>query len=186
MAVSEEEVARLHKANRPSAQVHLRTGTAKLIIYSFVQCELKFSCVHAYVHGRGLDTDLFDWKVKKGLNVICLCRYAEIEDWPTKYRQVSINVKTAGQVMFLGHAPDLDSRWQTVIVTESLLFTLQDMLAMKLGLRFIGQGVAVTFARVTVNRELLDSGRLSEFTKKYAAKNEWFIAQRVALTADPY
>ena len=57
---------------------------------------------------------------------------------------------------------------------------------MKLGLRFIGQGDAVTFARVTVNRELLDSGRLSEFTKKYAAKNEWFIAQRVALTADPY
>ena len=87
------------------------------------------------------------WRVKKGLNVICLCRYAEIEDWPTTYSRVSINVKTAGQVMFLGHAPDLDSRWQTVIVTESLLFTLQDMLAMKLGLRFIRQGDAVTLAR---------------------------------------
>ena len=79
--------------------------------------------------------------------MICLCRYAEIEDWPMTYSRVSINVKTAGQVMFLGHAPDLDSRWQTVIVTESLLFTLQDMLAMKLGLRFIRQGDAVTLAR---------------------------------------
>ena len=42
MMISEEEVACLHKANRPSVQVHLRTDTAKLIIYSFVQCELKF------------------------------------------------------------------------------------------------------------------------------------------------
>ena len=33
----------------------------------------------------------------------------------------------------------------------------------------------------TVNRKLLDSGRLSEFTMKYAAKKEW-----LALMADPY
>ena len=104
------------------------------------------------------------------LDVISLCKYAEIEDWPMTYSRVSINVKTAGQVMFLGHAPDLDSRWQTVIVTESLLFTLQDMLAMKLGLRFIRQGNAVTLGReqvgvnhmLKVNRRLLDSWRLSD------------------------
>ena len=45
--------------------------------------------------------------------------------------------------MFLGHAPDLDSRWQTVIVTESLL-------AKKLELRFIRHGDAVTLAREQV------------------------------------
>ena len=45
---------------------------------------------------------------------------AKIEDWPTTYSRVSIKVKTADQVMFLGHATDLDSQWQTVIVTESL------------------------------------------------------------------
>ena len=73
--------------------------------------------------------------------------YAKIEDWPTTYSRVSINVKTAGQVMFLGHSPDL-----------------------KLGLRFIGQGDAVTFARVTVNRELLDSGRLSDLPKNMLQK----------------
>ena len=75
--------------------------------------------------------------------------------------------------MFLGHAPDLDSRWQTVIVTESLLFTLQDMLAMRLGLQFMRQEDAVALAReqegvdhmLTVNRELLDSWRLSEAQK---------------------
>ena len=65
--------------------------------------------------------------------MICLCGYAKLEDWPTTYSRVSINVKTAGQVMFLGHAPDLDSQWRTVIETESLPFTLQDMLAMKQG-----------------------------------------------------
>ena len=105
--------------------------------------------------------------------MICCCRYAKIEDWPTTYSRVSINVKTAGQVMFLGHAPDLDSRWQTVIMTESLPFTLQDMLAMKLGLRFIRQGDAVTLAReqvgvdhmLTVNRRLLDGWRLSDAQK---------------------
>ena len=72
--------------------------------------------------------------------------------------------------MFLGHAPDLDSQWQTVVMTKSLPFTLQDMLAMKLGLRFIGQGDAVTFARVTVNRELLDSGRLSDLPRNMLRK----------------
>ena len=108
-----------------------QTDTAKLIFYSFVECELQFVCRRIYTNHSKMNTDSEVWRVKKGLNVICLCRYAEIEDWPTTYSRVSINVKTAGQVMFLGHAPDLDSRWQTVIVTESLLFTLQDMLAMQ-------------------------------------------------------
>ena len=48
MAISEEEVSRLHKANRPSAQVHLRTETTKLIIYSYVECELQFVCGRMY------------------------------------------------------------------------------------------------------------------------------------------
>ena len=95
-----------------------------------------------------MDTDKYDWRVKKGLNV-------------------------RGQVMFLGHAPDLDRQWQTVIVTESLLFTLQDMLAMRLGLQFMRQEDAVALARehegvdhmLTVNRELLDRWRLSEAQK---------------------
>ena len=39
MSISEEEVACLHKANRPSVQVHLGTGTAKLIIDSFVRVD---------------------------------------------------------------------------------------------------------------------------------------------------
>ena len=93
-----------------------------------------------------------NWKVKKGLNVICLCRYAEVEDWPTKYRRVSIEVKTEGQVIFLGHAPDLDSRWQTVILTESLLFSLEDMIAMKLGFQWMRQEDAVS---LRVSRRVL-------------------------------
>ena len=172
MAISEDEVARQHKANRPSAQVHLRTDTAKLILYSLVECELQLVCGRIYKHSN-MDTSKDDWKIKKGLNVLCLCRYAEIEDWPTIYRRVSINVKTAGQVMFLGHAPDLDSRWQVVIVTENLLFSLQDMLAMRLGLQFMRQEDAVALEReqenvdhmLTVNRVLLDSWKLSAAQK---------------------
>ena len=38
-----------------------------------------------------MSTDRYDWRIKKGLNVICLCMYAEIEDWPTTYSRVSIN-----------------------------------------------------------------------------------------------
>ena len=100
-------------------------------------------------------------------------RYAEIEDWPTKYKRVSIEVKTVGQVMFLGHAPDLDHRWQTVILTESLLFSLQDMIAMRLGLQFMRQENAIDLGReqegvdhmLTVNRVMLDSWKLSEAQK---------------------
>ena len=111
--------------------------------------------------------------MKKGLNVICLCRYAEVEDWLTKYRRVSIKVITEGQVMFLGHAPDLDSRWQTLILTESLLFNLKDMIAMKLGFQCMRQEDAVALVReqegvdhmLTVNRVLVDSWKLSEAQK---------------------
>ena len=88
MAISEDEVARLHKANKPSAQVHLRTDTAKLIVYSYVECELQFVCGRFYKHHSNMDTQKDDWRVRKGLNVLCMCRYAEIEDWPTKYRRV--------------------------------------------------------------------------------------------------
>ena len=158
---------------RPSAQVHLHTETTKLIFYSYVECELQFICRRIYKNYSKMDTDKSDWKVKWGLKVICLCRFAEWEDWPMKYRRVSINVKTAGQVMFLGHVPDLDSRWQIVIVTESLLFSLQDLLAMRLGIQFMRQEDAVALAReqegvdhmLTVNRELLDSWKLSDAQK---------------------
>ena len=173
MAISEDEVARLHKANRPSAQVHLRTETTKLIVYSYVECELQFICGRMYKSCRKVNTEKDDWKVKRGLNVICLCRYAEWDDWPTKYRRVSINVKTAGQTMFLEHAPDLDSRWQIVIVTENMLFSLQDTLAMKLGLQFMRQEDAVARAReqdgvdhmLTVNNKLLTSWKLTAAQK---------------------
>ena len=57
MAISEDEVARLHKATRPGEQVHLRTDTAKLILYSFVECELEFVCGRIYKHYSNMDTD---------------------------------------------------------------------------------------------------------------------------------
>ena len=75
--------------------------------------------------------------------------------------------------MFLGHAPDLDSRWQIVILTENLLFSLQDLLAMKLGIQFMRQEDAVERAReqdgidhmLTVNKKVLDSWKLSTAQK---------------------
>ena len=57
MAISEDEVARLHEANRPSAQVHLRTDTAKLFLNSFVECELQFVCGRIYKNYSKMDTD---------------------------------------------------------------------------------------------------------------------------------
>ena len=56
MAISEDEVARLHKANRPSGQVHLCTETTKLIIYSYVERELQFICGRMYKSCRRVDT----------------------------------------------------------------------------------------------------------------------------------
>ena len=87
--------------------------------------------------------------------------------------RVSIQVKAEGQVMFLGHAPDLDSRWQTVILTDSLPFCLKDMIAMKLGFQCMRQEDAVALVReqecvdhvLTVNRVLLDSWKLSAAQK---------------------
>ena len=114
MAISEDEVARLHKANRPSAQVHLRTDTAKLIFYSFVECELQFVCRQIYKNHSKISTDRYDWTITKGLNVICLCRYAKIENWPTTYSRVSINIKTAWDAVTLARG-----RWVLKIYPQS-------------------------------------------------------------------
>ena len=173
MAISEEEVLRLHKANKPCAQVHLRAETTKLIINSYVECKLQVQLCEEFTNPVKMCYVTEDWKIKPGLNVICLCRCAEWEDWPTKYRRISLTVKVPGQSMFLGHAPDLDRRWQIVIVTENLLFSLQDMLAMRLGIQFMRQEDAVAHAReqdgidrmLTTNRELLDSWKLSASQK---------------------
>ena len=70
--------------------------------------------------------------------------------------------------MFLGNAPDLDRRWQIVIVTETILFSLQDMIAMRLGIQFMRQEDAVAHARqqegvdqvLNTNSKRLDSGQL--------------------------
>ena len=80
MAISEDKVARLHKANRPSAQVHLRNETTKLIVYSYVECKVQFVCDRIYESCSKMDTDTHEWKIKRGLNVICLCRYADWEE----------------------------------------------------------------------------------------------------------
>ena len=48
MAMSEDEVAGLHEANRPRAQVHLRNETTKLIFYSYVECEVVFTSERIY------------------------------------------------------------------------------------------------------------------------------------------
>ena len=189
--ISDDEVARLHEANRPSAQVHLCNETTKLIFYLYVECVLQFTCERMYEEASKMDTDTHDWKVKQGLNVICLCRYAEWEEWPVKYRRLSIKVKIAGQVMFLGHAPDLDSRWQVVILTENLLFSLQDMLAMKLGIQFMRQEDAVARAReqdgidhmLTVNRVLLDSWKLS-MAQKVLLRHNSSVTQQVVRPVD--
>ena len=173
MAISEEEVLRLHKANKPCAQVHLRAETTKLIIYSYVECKLQVQLCEEFTNPGKMCYVTEDWKIKPGLNVICLCRCAEWEDWPTKYRRISLTVKVPGQSMFLGHAPDLDRRWQIVIVTENLLFSLQDMLAMRLGIQFMRQEDAVAHARqqegvdqvLNTNRKRLDSWKLSPSQK---------------------
>ena len=173
MAISEEEVLRLHKANKPSTQVHLRAETTKLIVYSYVESKLQVQLCERYKNNNKLDYVTEDWKIERGLNVICLCRCAAWDEWPTTYRRISVTIKCPGQSMFLGHAPDLDRRWQIVIVTENLLFSLQDRLAMKLGIQFMRQEEAVAHAReqdgidhiLTTNRKLLDSWKLSASQK---------------------
>ena len=114
MAISEEEVLRLHKANKPRAQVHLRVETTKLIIYSYVESKLQVQFCERYKNNNKVDFVTEDWKIKRGLNVICLCRCAAWEDWPTTYRRISVTIKCPGQSMFLGHAPDLDRRESAV------------------------------------------------------------------------
>ena len=186
MAISEEEVARLHKGNRPSAQVHLCTDTAKLIIYSFVQCELKFVCRRIYKNYSTVDSDSMKWKVKKGLNVICLCRYAEVEDWPTKYRRVSIEVITEGQVMFLGHAPDLDSRWQTLILTESLLFSLNSSLTRNRSCPLLTKR-ANGHDGEPMSKDIPFYKAFDwEFSMDYAWHKKWFRRRWRTIMVDPY
>ena len=46
-------------------------------------------------------------------------------------------MKNEGQVMFVVRTPDLDNRWQALILTDSLPLCLKDMIAMRLGFQYM-------------------------------------------------
>ena len=75
--------------------------------------------------------------------------------------------------MFVVRTPDLDNRWQALILTDSLPLCLKDMIAMSMGFQYIRREKALILAQedesidhaLTVNRELLDGWKLSSVQK---------------------
>ena len=83
-------------------------------------------------------------------------------------------MKTDGHVVFMGQAPDLDSCWQAVILSDCMPLSLHDKAAMSLGFHYMGREKAVgqleredeSVQHVhKVNVDLLDSWRLTAAKK---------------------
>ena len=116
--------------------VHLRQTTVKIIVYSTCETILYIDMANLWsesswtpgipnVHGYAV-------RVKEGMNVICVCHMRDSEEWPEPYQRVTVEVRGLRQVC-LHPTPDLDYRWQALIVTERSPLSLEETALIAMG-----------------------------------------------------
>ena len=120
--------------------VHLRQDTVKLILYSHCEQEMTINLCYTklgydYSDSRTpflpcvLDIEV---KVRKGMNVICFCRFLGTEDWPEKYERVTVESRGSGKLI-LHPTPELHSTWQAVVVTDGEPLSMADTCYVAIG-----------------------------------------------------
>ena len=75
-------------------------------------------------------------RVKEGMNVICVCCLRDSEEWPEQYQRVTVEVRGLRQVC-LHPTPDLDYRWQALIVTERCPLSLEETALIAMGFYYL-------------------------------------------------
>ena len=119
---------------------HLRQRIQKLIVYSDIDTVLHIDRANIWSATSWTpgEPDVFGYEVavKPGMNVICLCHTRDSDDWPEPYQRVTVESRGIGLISLVP-TPDLDTRWQAVIVTANSPLSLAELALIHLGFHYI-------------------------------------------------
>ena len=127
-----------YNMNRKFEQyAHLRQDIQKLIVYSTVETIVFLDRVNLWSDNSGTP-DVFGYAVavREGMNFICLCWTKDSEEWPEPYQRVKVELRGLGLIC-LHPTPDLDHRWQALVITERSPLSLKETALINLGFSYI-------------------------------------------------
>ena len=116
---------------------HLRQDVQKLIVYSTVETIVFLDRVNLWSNNSGTP-DVFGYAVavREGMNVICLCWTKDSEEWPEPYQRITVELRGPGLIC-LHPTPDLDHRWQALVITERSPLSLEESALITMGFHYI-------------------------------------------------
>ena len=116
---------------------HLRQDIQKLIVYSTVETIVFLDRVNLWSN-NSVTPDVFGYAVavREGMNVICLCWTKDSEEWPEPYQRIKVELRGPG-LNCLHPTPDLDHRWQALVITERSPLSLEESALITMGFHYI-------------------------------------------------
>ena len=139
--LDDRDIQEYNKTPKFEQFVHLEQNIQKLIVYSHIdtvinidRCNMWYSAPHygpyePHVHG-------YELRITEGMNVICLCHTSDCADWPQPYKRVTVESRGIGLISLVP-TPDLDSRWQALIVTDRCPLSLEETALISTGFHYI-------------------------------------------------
>ena len=119
---------------------HLRQEIQKLIIYSTVETVMYIDRANLWTTDSWTPRDIkvfgYAVAVREGMNIICLCHTRDSEEWPEPDQRVTMELRGPGLIC-LHPTPDLDSRWQALIITERSPLSLEETALISMGFHYI-------------------------------------------------
>ena len=93
---------------------------------------------HPPPHCAPLEPRVFGYEVliTEGMNVVCLCHTRDSDEWSEPYQRVTVELRGRGLIS-LHPTPDLDSRWQALVVTDRSPLSLEGTALISTGFRYI-------------------------------------------------
>ena len=136
--LDDRDVEEYNRARKYDNFVHLNQDIQKLIVYSTVETILFIDRARIWTIWTPGEPKIFGYTVavREGMNVICICQTRDSEEWPEPYQRVTVELRGLGLIC-LHPTPDLDFRWQALIVTERSPLSLEETALITMGFHYI-------------------------------------------------
>ena len=134
------DVDKYNRCRKFEEFIHLRQDIQKLIVYSTVETVVYLDRANVWTNDCWTlgEPKVFGYAVavREGMNVICLCHTRDSEEWPEPYQRVTVELRGPGLIC-LHPTPDLNFRWQALIVTERSPLSLEETALITMGFHYI-------------------------------------------------
>ena len=118
----------------------LESEITKLIVYSTVETIVFIDRVNLWMDNSRTpgEPHMFGYAVavRKGMNVLCLCWTKDSKEWPEPYQRVTVELREPGLIC-LHPTPDLNYRWQALVVMERSPLSLEETAFIAMGFSYI-------------------------------------------------